>query len=134
MASRALSGCLSSPLSHFCEPSLPPLRVTLAYFALSSYEWARRFPTSFSISGLARLGVKSRLSRFFGRAFASTHPLMLPSSSPREALLACPSSPLWNLPHFAVESTFSSPCSCFDPPCLAKVRLSLTLILSHLTI
>ena len=34
--------------------------------------------------------MKPRLSKFFWRAFASTHPLMLPSASPREALLACP--------------------------------------------
>ena len=41
----------------------------------------------------------------------STHPLVLPSTSPREALLACPPSPLWNLPSFTVESTLSSPYS-----------------------
>ena len=44
----------------------------------------------------------------------STHPLMLPSTSTREALLACPSSPPWNLPLFTVESTLSSPCFCSD--------------------
>ena len=41
---------------------------------------------------------------------------MLPSTSPREALLACPPSPPWNLPSFTVESTLSSPCSRSDPP------------------
>ena len=35
---------------------------------------------------------------------------------PMEALLACPPFHPWNLPFFTVESTLSSPCSCFDPP------------------
>ena len=62
-ASRAITGCLSSspiPLL-FSEASLPSLRVTLIHFTLSSYKRALRLPTSFSISGLARLGVKPRL-------------------------------------------------------------------------
>ena len=61
--SRAITGCLSSspiPLL-LSEASLPPLRVTLTYFTLSSYGWALRIPTSFPISGLVRLGVKQRL-------------------------------------------------------------------------
>ena len=98
-ASRAITGCLSSspiPLL-LSEASLPPLRVTLTHFTLSSYEWALCLPTSFLISGLARLGVKPRLCRSSWRAFASTHPLVLPSTSPKEALLACPPSP-WNPP------------------------------------
>ena len=41
---------------------------------------------------------------------------MLHSTSPREALLACPPFPPWNLPSFTVESTLSSPCSRSDPP------------------
>ena len=41
---------------------------------------------------------------------------MLPSTSPREALLAFPPSPPWNLPSFTVESTLSSPCSGSDFP------------------
>ena len=53
---------------------------------------------------------------------------------PREALLAFFSSPPWNLPFFAVESTLSSPRFRFDFLYLAKVRLSLTLTLSHFTI
>ena len=117
-ASRAITGCLSSspiPLL-FSEASLPPLRVTLTHFALLSHEQALRLPTSFPISGLARLGVKPRLCRSSWRAFASTHPLMLPSISLREALLACPPCPPWNLPSFTVESTLSSPCSRSDPP------------------
>ena len=69
------------------------------------------------------------------RTFASTHPLILPSISLREALLAFPLSPHLNLPSITVESTLSSPCSRSDPPLsLAMVRLSLTLTLSHLTI
>ena len=49
------------------------------------------------------------------RAFASTHPLMLPSTSSKEALLACPPFPPWNLPSFTMESTLPTPCSRSDP-------------------
>ena len=41
---------------------------------------------------------------------------MLPSTSSREALVACSSFPPWNLPSFTVESTFSTPCSRSDTP------------------
>ena len=117
-ASRAITGCLSSsPIPVLLtDASLPPLRVTLTHFTLLSYERALRLPTSFPISGLARLGVKPRLCRLSWRAFASTHPLMLPSTSPREALLACPPFAPWNLPSFTVESTLPTSCSCSDPP------------------
>ena len=117
-ASRAIIGCLSSspiPLL-LTEASLPPLRVTLTHFTLFSYEGALRLPTSFPISGLARLGVKPRLCRSSWRAFASTHPLMLPSTYSREALLACPPCPPWNLSSFTVESTLPTPCSRSDLP------------------
>ena len=110
-ASRETSGCLSSSsISLFLsETSLIPLRVTSTYFALSFYERALRLPTSFPISGLTRLEVKPRLGRSSRRAFAYTHPTMLPSTCPREAFLICPPSPQ-NLPSFTVESTLSSPC------------------------
>ena len=64
-ASRAITGCLSSStiLLLTTEASLPPLRVTLTHFTLSSYERVLRFPTFFPISGLARLKVKPRLCR-----------------------------------------------------------------------
>ena len=117
-ASCATIGYLSSspmPLLLF-EASLPSLRVTLAHFTLSSCKWALRHPTSFPISGLVRLGVKPRLCRSSWRAFVSTRPLMLPSTSPRETLLACPPSPSCNLPIFTVESTISSSCLRSDPP------------------
>ena len=66
-------------------------------------------------------------------SFWSTHPLMLPSTSPRDALLACPPFHSWN------------PLSLWSPPfslhalvlislSLTKMRLSLTLTLSHLVI
>ena len=116
------------------EASLPPLRVTLTHFTLLSYERALRLPTSFPISGLARLGVKPRLCRSSWRAFASTHPLMLPSTSSSEALVACSPCPPWNLPLFTVESTLPTPCSHSDPPSIAKVRLSPTLTLFPLMI
>ena len=41
----------------------------------------------------------------------SIHPLMLPSTCSKEALLACPPCPL-----FTVESTLPTPCSRSDPP------------------
>ena len=131
-ASRAITGCLSSspiPLL-LTEASLPPLPVTLTHFTLLSYERALRLPTSFPISDLARLAMKPRLCRSSWRAFASTHPLMIPSTCSREALVACPPSHPWNLPSFTVESTLSSPCSHSDPLTLAKVRLSPILTLS----
>ena len=60
--------------------------------------------------------MKPRLCKSSWRAFASTHLLISPSTSPREALLAChPSSP-WNLRSFTVKSTLSSSCSDSDPP------------------
>ena len=129
-ASRAITGCLlSSPIPFFLsKASLPPLRVTLTHFTLSSYERALRLPTSFPISGLARLGVKPRLCRSSWRAFASTHPLMPPST--REALLACPPFPPWNLPSFTVESILSTHALSLIPLSLAKLRLSPTLTLS----
>ena len=116
-ASRAINGCLSSSLIPFflTEASLPPLQVTLTHFTLSSYERALHLPTSFPISGLARLGVKPRLCRSSWRAFVSTDPLMPPSTCSREALVACPPCPPWNLPSFTVESTLSTPCSRSDP-------------------
>ena len=89
-ANRAITGCLSSfpiPLL-LSEASLPPLRVTLTNFTLLSYERALCLPTSFPISGLARLEVKPRLCRSSWRAFSSTHSLMLPSTCYREAFLA----------------------------------------------
>ena len=107
---------MSSPIPFLSEASLSPLRVTLIHFTLSSYEWALRLPTSFPISGLARLGVKPRRCRSSWRAFASIYSLMLPSTSPMEPLLACSPSPSGNLLFFTEESTFSSQCSRSNPP------------------
>ena len=103
-------------LTFFSEASLPPLRVTLTHFTLFSYEWVLRLPTSFPISGLARLGVKPRLCRSSWRAFVSTHLLMLPSTCSREALVAFPPFAPWNLLLFMVESTLPTPCCHSDPP------------------
>ena len=64
----------------------------------------------------ARHATKPRLCRSSRRAFASTHLLMLPSTCSREALLACPPLPPWNLLSFTMESTLSTPYSCSDPP------------------
>ena len=95
VASRVITSRLSSSSIHLLlsKASLSPLRVTLTHFTLSSYERALCLPTFFPISGLARLGLKPRLCRSSWRAFASIHPLMLPSTSLREALLPCPPSP-----------------------------------------
>ena len=98
------------------KDSLPPLQVALIHFTLLSYEQSLRLPTCFSISGLARLGVKPRLCRSSWRAFAFTHPLMPPFTSSRAALLACHPSLPWNLPSFTVKSTLFFSCSCSDPP------------------
>ena len=131
-ANRLISGCLSSspiPLL-LSEASLPPPQVTLNHFARSSYERALRIPTSFPISGLARLGVKSRPCSSCWKALASTHPLMLPSSSYREALLACRRSFPWNQRSFTVECTLSSLCSRSDPlsrQCAALAHLDFLL-------
>ena len=116
--SRAITGCISSsPIPLLLTEASPLLlRVTLTHFTLSFYERALCIPTSFPISCLARLGVKSRLCRSSWRAFASTHPLMLPSTCSREALVACPPFPPWNLFSFTVESTHPTPCSRSDPP------------------
>ena len=135
-ASRAISHCLSSspiPLL-LCEMSLPLLLVTLTHIVLSSYEGALRLPTSFPISDLAKHGVKLRLCRSSWRAFVSTHPFMLPSTSPQRfslpallLLLGTCFSLLWSplFPLYAPALILLS---------LAKVQLSLTLTLSHLTI
>ena len=48
-ASHAITACLSSsPIPLLFEASLPPLRVSLTHFTLSSYERALRLPTSLS--------------------------------------------------------------------------------------
>ena len=74
-ASHTITDCFSSsPISLLLsEASLPPLRVTLTHFTLLSYKQALHLPTSFPISGLARLGVRPTLCRSSWRAFASTH-------------------------------------------------------------
>ena len=77
--------------------------------------------------------MKPRLCRSLWSIFASTHPLMLSSTFPKEAVLACPPSPPWSLPSFTVEFALFFPCSCSDPP-LAKLQLLPTLTLSPLTI
>ena len=118
VASHAITGCFSSspiPLL-LSEASLSPLRVILTHFTLLSYERAFRLPICFPISGLARFGVKPRLCRSSRRTFAPTHPLMLPSTSSKEAVLACPPFPPGNVPFFTVKPTPSSPCSRSDPP------------------
>ena len=54
---------------YLSQASLSPLRVTLTHFAMFSYERDLRISISFPISGLARLGVKPRLSKSHGKSF-----------------------------------------------------------------
>ena len=75
-ASRTITGCLSSspiPLL-LSEASLLSLRVTLTQCTLLCYERAHRLPTSFPISGLARLGVKPRLCKIVVESFCVHSP------------------------------------------------------------
>ena len=131
-----ITSCLSSSPIHLLlsEASLPPLRVTLTHFTFFSYEWAFCLPTSFPISGLVGLGVKSRLCRSSWRAFASTHPFtcFLLLVLGRLFLLALPLLlgiflPSWWSPPFPLHALTVT-------PSLAKVRLSPTLALSPLMI
>ena len=124
------------PLSLYYSPRLlylpyESLPLTSLFYLMSKL-FVSQLP--FSISGLSGRGVKPRLCRSSWRGFASTHPLMLPSNSSREALLACPPCPPWDLPSFTVESILSFPCSLSDPLTLAKVGLSPILTLSPLMI
>ena len=120
-----------SPLSHFFKAYLIlPLLVTLIHFTLLSYERTLRLPTSFPISGLARLGVKPKLCRSSWRAFASTYPLTPLSTSPKETLFAFPS---WT-PPFLHRGVHPLHALALISLYLAKVRLSLTLTLSPLAI
>ena len=57
--------------------------------------------------------------------------VMLSSTSPREALLACPPSPPWNLLSFTVESTLTSSCSRCDPP-LSRQVAATPLVISRI--
>ena len=135
-ASRAITGCLSSSpiFLLLTEASLPPLRVTLTHFTLFSYERALRLPTSFPISGLARLGVKPRLCRSSWRAFASTHPLMFPSTCSGGLLLLALPFLLGICPRSRWSPPFPLHALALIPLTLAKVRLSPSLTLSPLMI
>ena len=130
VVSRAISGCLSSTPILVLLPGAPqpPLQVNLTHFPLSSYERALRLPTSFPISGFTKLGSKSRHCKSSWRTLASTHPLMLSSTFPREALFA-------SLPYllgtcipsfFAWSPPFLLHAPALIPIPLAKGRLSLT--------
>ena len=79
-ASRAITCCLPSPPIPLLlsEAFLPLFQVTLSFLSLNLLSYFR----------LARPGVKPRFCRSFWRAFGSIHPLMLPFTFPREALLA----------------------------------------------
>ena len=119
-ASRAISGCLSSsPISLLLSEaslSLSLQRVSLTHLTLASHERALSLPASFPILRLARLRVNPRPYKSSWRAFASTHPLILSPTPPREVGFACASFPPWNQPSLTMESILFSPCSRFDPP------------------
>ena len=129
--SRAITGCYSSsstPLLLF-ETSLPPLRVALTHFTLSSYKKALCLSTSFPISGLARLGMKPRLCKLSWRAFASTHALIPHFTFLKRLFLLA----LLFLLGTCLPSPWSPPFPLHAPDLislsLTKVRLSPTLIL-----
>ena len=127
-ASRAITGCLSSspiPLL-LSEASLPPLRVTLTHFTLLSYERAFRLPTSFPISGLARLAVKELLRPLTQSCFLLLVLRRLLLLALAFLLRICLLS-RWSLP-------FPLRASALIPLFLAKVRPSLTLTLPPLMI
>ena len=136
VVSRAITGCHSSSPIPFLlsEVSIPPLRVALTHFTLSSYKKALCLSTSFPISGLARLGMKPRLCKSSWRAFASTYALTpLFTFLKRLFLLA-----LLFLLGTCLPSPWSPPFPLHAPNLislsLAKVRLSPTLFLSPLMI
>ena len=115
----AITGCLlSSPTPLLLsEASLPPLRVSLTHFLLSFYDRALCLPTSFTISGLARLGVKPRLQIVL-ESFCVHSLLMLPFASPRRLFLFA----LSVLLGIFLRSPWSPP---FLPHAFALVLLSL---------
>ena len=77
--------------------------------------------------------MKPRLCRSFWRAFASTYLLMLSFTSPRVDIFAYPFSPPRSLPFLTVKSPFLLHAPAPILLSLEKVRLLLTLTLSHLT-
>ena len=112
---RRLSLVVPVPLQ-LSGASLPPCGSPSLISLFFSYGRAFRLPASFPISGLAGLRVGPGLCGLSWRVFASTCPLMLPSTCSGEALLACPPFSAWSLPFFAVGSALSAPCSRSGPP------------------
>ena len=110
--------------SHIPSLSKASLRVALTHNALLWCERTLCLPI-YTTSDLAKLGVKFRLFRSTWRVFASTHPLMLSPSCPKEALSACLPSPPRNPPSFIVDLTLSTPCSRSYPPLSGHGWLSL---------
>ena len=95
------------------DASVPPLRISVTHFALLCYERTLRLPTSFPISGLARLGMKPDSPYRPGELL---HPLTCSCflfTSSREGFFCLPS-------RFSLERVL-------------MVRLSPTLTLSRLT-
>ena len=81
---------LTTPLLSF-EASLILLPATLTHFALSSFEWALRISTLYSISRLNRLRMKPRISRSFGETLLLfTRPCFALPPSERLFLLRFP--------------------------------------------
>ena len=131
--SRAIIVCLSSspiPL-HLSEASLPPLRVSLTHFTLSFYERALRLPTSFPISGLARLRVTADLPEELLRPLTRSCFLLLPL---KRLFLLVFSFPIGICLLSLWSSAFLLYALALISLSLAKVQLSLTLTLSPLMI
>ena len=111
-ACRVITGCLSFTPSFLLllEAQLPPLKLTLEYQALSSFERALRLPPDFSsLNALATRNVPCRFKQKPSwRSFFSSATQSLPF--PRETLIMCPPFPPWTATHFTV-SPFIPDCT-----------------------
>ena len=111
-ACRVISGYLSSIPSSLLllEAQFPPLKPTLEYQALSSFERAVRLPPDFpNLNALATRNVPCQLQKKpFWRSFCSSTTQPLPS--PRETPIMCPPFPPWTATHFTV-SPFIPDCT-----------------------
>ena len=111
-ACRVITGCLFSTPSSLLllEAQLPPLKLTLEYQILYSFERALRLPPDFSsLYVLVIRNVPCRLKKKpCWRSFCSSATQPLPS--PRESLITSPPFPPWSTTHFTV-SPFIPDCT-----------------------
>ena len=98
-------------------PASLPFSVSCSFYAddLAIWSSSPSVPTAVEATQGALFRLE-RWSEYWCLPLNPSNPLILPSTSSREALLACPPFPPWNLPSFTVESTLPTPCSRSDPP------------------